>query len=397
VLGAEAPNTPACSKTQEMGTQGRPTMRNVALDLGRRISYCEVRNQQAIGRRTVTAMEQLADLLSADRPARVAIEASREAWAIAKWLKQRGHHVQLVDTTRVRALGIGHHNRKNDRIDAEVLARAVERDLIPEAHLLSEEQQAIRLQLGVRRALVETRTQLVVRIRHLLKARGVRLPKCDADAFVVRIEKVALADEHKALIAPLLVVLKALQPEVAKADEKLNALVEHDAVLRRLQTAPGVGPVIAAMFVSVIDNPKRFKKAHQVESYLGLVPSEFTSGKRQLGAITKRGNAYLRSLLVQGAWNILRRKDAHREPLVTWAHQVKERRGKKIAVLAVARKLAGMLWAMWVDGTDYDPVRAGVASSDGTRLNADRQTAAANALSAAAERARDHREASAPS
>jgi hypothetical protein len=115
-----------------------------------------------------------------------------------------------------------------------------------------------------------------------------------------------------------------------------------------------VGAVVAASFISVVDEAKRFRHAHQVESYIGLVPGESSSGsKRRLGAITKEGNSYLRSLLVQAAWNIRRKKGD--DPLKSWAAKVAERRGKKVAVVALARRLVGVLWAMWRDGTDYDP------------------------------------------
>ena len=368
-------------------------MRNVALDLGKRISYCEVRSKTVVARKTVNSVEELDQLLGVDKPlARVAIEACREAWAVARWLKARRHTVLLVDTTRVRALGIGHHNRKTDRIDAEVLARAVERELIPEAHLLSETQQEVRLQLGTRRALLDVRTKYVVTIRHMLRARGVRLKKWNADVFVEQIEQMKLAEEDKLLVSPLITVLKTLAPELEKAEARLAELAGRERITQKLQTAPGVGPIISAAFVSVIDQPKRFKKAHQVESYLGLVPSEFTSGKRQVGAITKRGNAYLRSLLVQAGWNILRSREAQREPLVAWAHALAARRGKKIAVLAVARKLAGILWAMWCDDSTYDPVRAGLASAEGLHALSERQRGTAEAITRAADRASDERE-----
>jgi hypothetical protein len=106
--------------------------------------------------------------------------------------------------------------------------------------------------------------------------------------------------------------------------------------------------------MSVVDEAKRFQSAHQLESYVGLVPSEDTSGaKRRLGAISKKGNCYLRALLVQAAWTILRSSDKS-NPLHLWAAQLVERRGKRIAVVALARRLVGVLWAMWRDGTVYD-------------------------------------------
>lgn len=113
-----------------------------------------------------------------------------------------------------------------------------------------------------------------------------------------------------------------------------------------------VGLIVAAMFVSVIDDAKRFRNAHQVESYLGLVPSEDSSGRRgqRLGGISKHGNSYARSLLVQAAWVVLKRK-ASDDPLVAWGKEVVKRRGKQIGVVAVARRLTGILWAMWARET----------------------------------------------
>jgi transposase len=104
-----------------------------------------------------------------------------------------------------------------------------------------------------------------------------------------------------------------------------------------LKTAPGVATVVAAAFISVVDDAKRFRKAHELESYLGLVPSEDTSGKRRLGAITKRGNAYTRALLVQAAWAVLKQKGD--DPLAQWGRAIALKRSKRIAAIAVARRL----------------------------------------------------------
>src|SRR5688500_4798911 len=149
------------------GARGRSAMRNVALDLGvKKTTYCEVVDGKVVERGTVSSVMSLEPLLGpAAPPARVAIEACREAWFVHSLLTQWGNDVLLVDTTRSAKLGIGQHGRKNDRIDAEVLARAVERGGIPLAHVLSPHRQDLRRQLGIRRALVETRAQYIVTIR----------------------------------------------------------------------------------------------------------------------------------------------------------------------------------------------------------------------------------------
>jgi transposase len=344
-------------------------MRSVALDLGaKKISYCEVSAGRVVARRTVRRLDELDDVLGADTPpARVAIEACREAWHVHDELVARGHAVLMVDTTRVRKLGIGQHGRKTDRIDAEVLARAVEEGHIPLAHVLSPARRELRMELGVRNALVETRAHYVTALRGLLRAKGKRLPSCATEHFVLRFREANFEADVRELCAPMIAVLVALEPQLALVGSKIQRLSEREPVTTLLMTAPGVGVVVAAMFVAVIDEAKRFTKAHHVESYLGLVPSEDSSGgeKRRIGSISKAGNPYLRSLLVQAAWSILRLRDDS-DPLKVWADAVEKRRGKRIAVVALARRLAGVLWAMWRDGTVYDPVTIGKASVRGT-------------------------------
>ena len=296
--------------------------------------------------------------------------------------------MQLVDTTRVGKLGIGQHGRKTDRIDAEVLARAVESGHIPRAHVLSPERRELRMQLSVRKALVETRSQFVTSARGLLRAKGQKLAGCAAEVFVARFREAKFGDDVNALCAPLLALLVALEPELATTERKIQQLAEHEPITQFLMTAPGVGLIVAAMFVSVVDDAKRFHKAHQLESYLGLVPSEDSSGgKRRIGAISKQGNPYLRALLVQSAWCILRLRDTS-DPLKVWADAVAARRGKRIAVVAVARRLAGVLWAMWRDGTVYDAKVIGQASAVGTERHAQSTDLRAKAIARATAKAK---------
>ena len=123
-------------------------------------------------------------------------------------------------------------------------------------------------------------------------------------------------------------------------------------------------------------------------AYLGLVPSEMTTGgpeKRRLGSITKQGNTYARKMLVQAAWHVLRSRDTG-DPIRQWGERIAKTRGKRIAVIAIARKLAGVLWAMWRDGCAYDPVGQAAASAKGTRKEARSKVAHAEALERAAKK-----------
>jgi transposase len=304
--------------------------------------------------------------------ATVAIEACREAWHVHDLLVEWGNEVVLVDTTRSRQLGIGQHGRKTDRIDAETLARALEGGRIPAAHVLSPKRRELRRVLAVRRALVESRAQLVTTIRGLVREQGGKIPGCETRTFASRVRGQKLEPKIAQLIEPLLATVQVV-------DEQLAVLCAQEPIVAILTTTPGVGSVVAATFISVVDEAKRFQSAHQVESYLGLVPSEDSSGgKRRLGSITKKGNSYLRSLLVQAAWSIVRNGDKS-EPLYLWVTQLIQRRGKRIAVIALARRLVGVLWAMWRDGTVYDAPHLARQNTRGIRgavQSLEQQTAA---------------------
>jgi transposase len=150
--------------------------------------------------------------------------------------------------------------------------------------------------------------------------------------------------------------VEALTAEIGEADKALESQAEQDETCRRLMTVPGVGPLTALRYVAAIDDIGRFATAHQVESYLGLVPGENSSSDRQQRlSITKAGPSALRWVLIQAAWALrtLCRQPAA-VPLQLWAHQIELRRGQRTATVALARKLAGILYAIWRDGTEYD-------------------------------------------
>ena len=124
----------------------------------------------------------------------------------------------------------------------------------------------------------------------------------------------------------------------------------------RLCTAPGVGVVTAVAYRATLDAVGRFRGAHQVQCYLGLVPREMCSGEKQhRGRITKSGNARARWLLVEAAWSVWRSRTAETAGLRAWAQRIAARRGKRVAMVALARKLAGILFAMWRDGSCFEP------------------------------------------
>lgn len=363
-------------------------MRSVALDWGSRISLCEVSQGRVNCRATVGKLDELRRYIGpGTAPARVAIECCREAWFIAETLRQWGHEPVLVDTTRVRKLGIGQHGRKNDRIDAELLAIELEKNNIPRAHELSRPRQELRMASNARAQLVGARSTLYTAVKGNLRARGVELPKRTPQDFVSMVGRALAGEQHsdlRELVEPLLKTLATLEEQILQAEKLVDRLSAQEPNIELLKTRPGVGAVVAAAFVSVIDDPHRFENTGQVGSYIGLVPSENTSVKRRLGAITKQGNAYLRAMLVQAAWTVLRIRGD--DPLTVWGKAIAGRRGKHIAAVAVARRLAGILWAMWRDDRVYDPKRLGAVSAEGLLQHAEEQFMRAQALRAASKK-----------
>jgi transposase len=185
----------------------------------------------------------------------------------------------------------------------------------------------------------------------------------------VALDEAGLSRDTLQLIAPLVATARALNEQLRVVETKIEQLSERQPVIKRLCTVPGVGPVVATTFAAVIDDANRFDNAHKVQAYLGLVPRETSSGGKQLlGHITKAGNSNLRSLLVQGAWAVMHGSNNHDNPLRVWAEQIRDRRGHKIAVTALARRLAGILWAVWKSDTVYDAARLAANSHRGLRL-----------------------------
>lgn len=378
-------------------------MRIVGIDLGAdHIHVCEIVEGQPRGL-TLRRIEDLRRVLGPEsQPAKVAFEACREGWHVYDMLEGWGHEPVMLDTTRIRQIGVGHHRRKNDAIDAEVIARALESGRYPKAHVLSPARRELRAHLSIRSALVETRARHIVTIRGLARAVGVKIGSGGPDKFLEKLEKAKLPKAMAEQIAPLVEVIRVVQQQLEAKEAELVELAQQDETIKLLATAPGVALIVAATFVSVIDDANRFKNAQAVGSYLGLAPSENTTGgdNPRLGGITKHGNSMARAMLVEGAWQILRRKD-ETDPLYQWAHHVRQKRGGKIAAVALARKLATILYALWRDNTVYDGVKEARASIRGIRREYQTEQLRAAALEYAAakferRRSRKHQSTSRP-
>ncbi len=307
-----------------------------------------------------TERGRLGAVLGGRPRARILLEASTESEWVAQALEGLGHEVIVADPNYTPMYATRRRRVKTDRRDARTLAEACRLGAYRCAHRTSAPRREVRAALAVRDALVRTRARYVTLIRALLRQQGIAVPSGSTEAFLRRLERVSLPRAQQRAIAPLVALLPALNTEIAAADARIGEAMAADPVPRRLATAPGVGPVTAVAYVATLDDVRRFGHPGQVAAYLGLVPQERSSGERQRrGALTKAGNGRLRALLVQAAWCIWRDRSPASERLRAWAQPIAARRGKRVAVVALARRLAGILYALWRDETDYDAQRVG--------------------------------------
>ena len=336
-------------------------MEHLAIDLGGRESQICVRSSdgQIVEERRCRTATLPAYLATRPR-SRVVVETCSEAFGIADAALSIGHEVRVIPGTLVRSLGVGARRVKTDRRDAQVLSEVSCRIDLPSVHVPSRQARERKTMCGMREALVGARTKLVNTVRGWLRAEGRRPRSGELTTFAARVRALYAETTLPTYVARQLRALEALNEQIAEADRELATTAKADPIARRLMTVPGVGPSTSVRFVAALDEISRFRGAHTVESYLGLVPGEDSSAERKRRtSITKAGPTELRWCLVQAAWAA--RRARRRDPMQRWADEVEKRRGKRVAVLALARKLAGILYAIWRDGTEYEPRRSGAA------------------------------------
>jgi transposase len=334
-------------------------MDTIGLDLHKReTQVCTLTEDgELIEQRIHTSRERFTAIFGARSPARILVEASTESEWVARHLEACGHTVIVADPGFAPMYATRSSRVKTDKRDARTLCEALRLGAYRAIHRASDAQRQIRAALGVRDALVRTRTRYVALIKAAVRREGLRLTSGEAEHTVEKLTRTPLPTHVVRELAPLVALFPALNAEIAGADRRLQALATGSTVVTRLATVPGIGPITALAFVAALDDVARFRSAHQVEAYLGLVPSEYSSGDRRLrGRITKRGDVRTRWLLVEAAWRIMRSPDPGVGALKAWGEQLARRRGKAIAAVAIARRLAGILYALWRDKTEYRPL-----------------------------------------
>jgi len=337
----------------------------IGMDLGDKTSrYCALDARgELLGEGSVaTTRKALAEKFAGLGRCRMAIEVGTHSPWVSRLLTALGHEAIVANARQVRL--ISESSRKDDKLDARLLARLarIDPELLRPIRHRSEKAQAHLLEIRVRAALVDTRTSLVNTARGLAKAMGERLPACDADSLDVSKATEALPAARKEALRPLLEQVESLTEKIKQADRKLEqiARIEYPET-KLLRQVSGVGVVIALTFVLTLEHHQRFEKSRDVGCYVGLRPRRSESGQCQPQLpITKEGDRYLRTLLVQGAHLILNRRGPDTD-LKRWGLKLAARGGKnakKRAVVAVARKLAVLLHRLWATAEVYRPLRS---------------------------------------
>jgi len=282
-------------------------------------------------------------------PARVGVEASGQSQWFERLLGELGHEMWIGDAARIRSME--NRKQKTDRRDALLLLELLQQGRFPRIWVPSPAERDARQLLLHRHKWVRLRTQVKNQLQALALNQGVRRKsKLWSVAGRAELEALSLAPWTHRRRADLLKLLDDLQPGILDLDRDVAEQAEARPEARRLMTHPGVGPVTALAFVLTMGPVGRFPRGKQVASYLGLIPSEHSSGgKQRLGHISKQGNAFLRGLLVEAAQSAVRYEPRLRREY--W--RLAQRKGRAIAKVAMARKLAVRLYWMLREGKEY--------------------------------------------
>lgn len=294
----------------------------------------------------------------------VALEACGASHYWGREIAALGHAVKLVPPPFVKRYGEG--RRKTDARDAKALAFAGRSSDLRPVPVKSAERQAELLVVKVRSLAVRQHTQTGNALRGHFAEFGMTARAGDKglEDLIGKVES-GEAGLPEAALAPFAVLIgqwRGLAAEIAKLTATLLAQAKGNETVRRLMSVPGVGPVIASVFVLKIDDPGRFACGRNCAAWLGLTPNEHSSGgKRRLGAISKAGDEDLRSLLVLGAATLLIRAKRAPESASSWVNGILKRRPFKVAAVALAARIARTLWALLMHGGTYEPRHAKAA------------------------------------
>jgi len=288
----------------------------------------------------------------------IGMEACAGSHFLGRALREQGHEVRLMPAQYVKPYV---KTNKNDYIDAEAIAEAVGRPRMRFVPIKSDEQLDMQSMHRARERWVRNRTALLNQIRGLLLERGITIRKGrrhaeEALPTILEDAEANLTGMMRQLLGRLISELKQLQVQIAEIDAILAGKADDQEACQRLMAIPGIGPITATAIVSAVGNGTEFRKGRGFSAWLGLTPAEYsTGGKQKLLGISKRGNGYLRKLLVHGARAVLQFRDKQSPGLRAWLGQLVSRAHRNVVTIALANKMARMAWALLAKGETYRP------------------------------------------
>jgi len=363
---AATPQGTVKEPTQQLESWGGRRV-TIGLDLGdRKSKYCVFDGEGYLKESdVVTESDAMKATFGAMKPCRIALEVGTHSLWVSALLKGLGHEVIVANAREVRA--ISKSKKKNDKLDARKLARLAHADpqlLSPIQHRSMKAQMDL-LKVRARAGLVEARTGLVNMVRGLVKSHGQRIQKCDTDSMSAELLR-GLDEGLIEALKPAMRVIEKLTEQIEQYDKQVEELAKKYPETQLLRQVSGVGPLISTAYVLTLEDPERFTKSRHVGGYLGLTPAQRDSGDSQPQLrITKEGDCYVRTLLVQGAQYILGPHGPDSD-LRRWGLKLVgggSKREKRRAVVAVARKLAILLHRLWKTGEIYEPLRNSQAAA----------------------------------
>lgn len=303
---------------------------------------------------TTIKTERLVQYLSNRKDWVIGIEASGGVNEMAARLKESGHEVVVINSNKFRGIGIG--GKKTDERDAEALAQCLRLGFTPEVYQKSRFARELKSLIVSREMVVRARVAMMNHVRGTLREYGITWAAGPTEFFEQVHEKIEAMNQP--LIAgslqAMVEMIRGLKSQETSIEESILLTVKDDARFERLQTAPGVGMMTAAMMIAVVDDVSRFRSCKEFSSYLGLTPRVSASANvRHMGSITRSGSEILRRYLIHGARAWMRYKPASGDKHREWAEKVKERRGMNKATVALAHRMARICFAMLRDDAVY--------------------------------------------
>jgi len=323
----------------------------IAVDLAKNVFEIAVSERPGhISERKRVSRKRFVPFFAERQPARVLLEACGSAHHWGRRLREMGHEVILLPPQYVRAYV---PRNKTDRSDAKALLEAYRNEDLKAVPVKSVDQQSLALLHRMRSGWMATRVARLNAIRGMLRELGIAIPvgaRRVVPALRGHVCEGVIPQALAGVLEEMAVEVEALDGRIRLVEDQLRALSKQLPVVDRLQTIPGIGLLTATALVAFVGDVRRFPTGRHLASYLGLTPRERSSGNvRRLGKISKRGDAYLRMLLIHGARAVLcgAKVKVHTDRLRCWALKLEAQRGHNKAAVAVANKLARIVWAVW--------------------------------------------------